>query len=156
MKKKIILLIIFVFVSACGFKTLDYDKPIPIKIENIKYSGNKYLNFILKNKFQVFKKKNPSNTNYNLSVTSSVDKSIYEKNIKNEITKFQLDFKVKITLTDQSDNIVKTFLINKTNNFAVGDYQAETKTREKKYIKLYSNIIGDEIVKRIVLETNDL
>lgn len=156
MKKKITFLIIFLFILGCGFKTFNYDETIPIKINSINYSGHKYLNFILKSKLQTLKKENSSNASYNLNIDSSVNKSIYEKNIRNEITKYQLNFNVKITFIDQYSNIVKTFSINKTHNFDVGDYQTQTRTRERNNINRYSSIIGDEIIKRIVLEANDL
>ena len=85
-----ILIISFVMISNCGFTVQDSTKVKNFSIGEIQTIGEKRINFKLKNKFLIYSN-DESKKILNLSFDTKKNKTIKEKNIKNEITKYQID-----------------------------------------------------------------
>ena len=82
-------------ISNCGFTVQDSTKIKNFSIGEIQTIGEKRINFKLKNKFRIYS--NDENKKLlNLSFDTKKNKTIKEKNIKNEITKYQIDISVKV------------------------------------------------------------
>ena len=88
-KKYSIITLIFLLTS-CGFKVIDYSKLNNFKIESIQTNGENSINYRLKNKIKVISNEQ-SNNLVKLTIFSRKINNIKEKNIKNEITKYELE-----------------------------------------------------------------
>ena len=155
LKNFTISIISFVMISNCGFTVQDSTKVKDFSIGEIQTIGEKRINFKLKNKFLIYSN-DESKRILNLSFDTKKNKTIKEKNIKNEITKYQIDIsvKVKFETIDKSNN--NEFLISKTGDYTVASKYSQTLNSEKKLIDLMTNQIADQIFYELLNRTNDL
>ena len=84
------LFIILIFVTGCGFKIENNIKKNNFSIKEIQTSGDNRINFKIKNYLLSNSKKNATNS-INLSLKTKKTKTIKEKNINNEITKYEVN-----------------------------------------------------------------
>ena len=83
-------------------------------------------------------------------------KEVKEKNIKNQITKYQITLSSYVKLKFSKNNKKKEFNIISTGNYQVSDKYSSTLKNEKRLIDDLTNDISDKIKKRINLILNDL
>ena len=97
--KKIItksfLLLFFYLTVNCGFKVINETENSKFSIKEIQTSGDKRINFKIKNNLLAFSTKNNEN-NLRVNLVSKKTKNIKEKNIKNEITKYQIALNINV------------------------------------------------------------
>ena len=86
---KLILPIIFIFFTNCGFKVLDKSTLDKIKINEINTAGDKKINFLIKSKIIKLSDPNSLGELINIDIDSKKNKNIKEKNKQNKITKYQ-------------------------------------------------------------------
>ena len=99
--KHFILLISMILTTACGFKIDNLQKKFTIS--EINTSGEKKINFRIKNK--VLANNDTSSDNLiKLDITTKKVKSIKEKNISNEIEKYQISIVTNVS-SKYSDTI---------------------------------------------------
>jgi len=157
--KKIItksFLFLFLFITVnCGFKVINESEKNQFSIQEIKTSGDKRINFKIKNNLLNYSKKNNQNILL-INLSTKKTKNIKEKNIKNEITKYEisLDANVKFNLIN-SDKNYKINLSNK-GNYLVADSYSTTLNNEKKLIDDLIKNISEKILKKISLKLNDI
>ena len=84
------------FLSSCGFKVVNQAETIDFSIAEITTSGDKRVGFQIKNKLVL--NKNSNFIKINISLKANKNKIIKEKNIKNEITKYQIFIDVKVSI----------------------------------------------------------
>ena len=143
------------FITGCGYKTVKQSDLINFYLTDIKTTGNKRINYNLKNKL-LFKVKDKENKLINLEINSQKIKSIKEKNIKNEITKYKIDIKLIIKLQDESFNNLDSFTIIETGEYSVADQHSRTLEREKAIIQTLSNSLIDKIIDGVSSRLNDI
>ena len=153
--KKYILIFFFFLLSNCGFKVLDNSKINNFSIKEIQTSGNKRINFKIKNNLLV----NSSKSNeYNLiiNINTKKIKSIKEKNIKNEITKYEISLNttVKCNLIASGEDF--EFNFSATGDYLVGDNYSDTIANEKKLIDNLVEDISDQVLIKIRSKLNDI
>ena len=139
----------------CGFKVINESEKNEFSIENIKTSGDKRINFKIKNDLLNYSKKNNQNVLF-IDLKTKKTKNIKEKNIKNEITKYEiiLNANVKFNLIN-SDVIYKINLSN-NGNYLVEDSYSTTLNNEKKLIDDLIENMSEKILKKIILKLNDI
>lgn len=157
MKKflKILIFLSFSTLLGCGFKVINQSEISNFGIIDITTSGNKSINYKLKNKLLISSKSNDKKL-IKIFLDTTKTKKIKEKNIKNEITKYEILISVNIN--------VKTINDQKSTNFSVlnsGDYSINTKhsvslRNEKKLIDLLTDELSNEIINELVLRIDDL
>ena len=149
------ILILLILLTSCGFKVIDKSKQSDFYINEINTVGDRRVNFILKNELIRNSKKDSLNQ-INLEITSKKIKKIKEKNIKNQVTKYEInlnvELKVKITSKD------KMFKISSSSNgnYSVADNYSSTLSNEKKLIEYLVENISEDIIKKISSNINDL
>ncbi len=146
MKKKIFLLsILSLFFLSCGFKTVDISSLSKFDIAEISLSGDKRINYILKNKILL----NSDESNKKLisiSIETFKKKKIKEKNIKNEITKYQIIIDTKIEIKDLENSKNERFSIKKNGEYNVATQYSQTLNNEKKLTKLLTEKLAEDIL----------
>jgi outer membrane lipopolysaccharide assembly protein LptE/RlpB len=155
MKNILTLIIVVVFLSACGFKVVNQKQLQNLNIVTIETFGDKRMNFIIKNKLQ-------TNSTYNdkqqifLKLTTNKKKSIKEKNIKNEITKYEINIStnVEFKIIDKLKSF--KFRLNETGSYSVSNQYSQTLNNEKQLIKTLAENISNQILEDLKSKLNDL
>lgn len=143
------------FLSSCGFKVVNQAETIDFSIAEITTSGDKRVGFQIKNKLVLNK-----NSNFikkiNISLKANKNKIIKEKNIKNEITKYQIFIDVKVSIIEV--NSLKKLEFTKSENgvYDVNAQFSNTIDNEKKLVEVLSASIAEDILDEIILLMNDL
>ena len=95
--KLITIAISFILLTGGGFKVIDKRELLNFNIKEISTSGDKRINFELKNKLSDYNDTNSSKI-IKIELDTKKTKSIKEKNISNEITKYQIKVIVDVKL----------------------------------------------------------
>jgi hypothetical protein len=158
MKKKINFLITFLsflLITSCGFKIIDQSKLKNFKIQDIIVSGEKRINYKLKSKLLSKSNKTDSRSIIIELATNKV-KSVNEKNIKNEITKYQLEVTVIIKFYETTNKVSDNFTIVESGNYLVSKKYSQTLNNENKLIEILAERIANSITNNLIQKFNDL
>ena len=149
-KKNFYIFILFLIFTNCGFKLANIDNNY--KITEISTTGENQINFKLKNKLSFSSPKNNKN-DVRLEIDSKKSKNIKEKNISNQINKYEIRIQVKVKFI--SSNKVGSFNISKNGDYNVSNIYSETLNREKNITNTLINEILEEIIENLNLNFND-
>ena len=119
------------FLTHCGFSVISNNANYNI-LELIT-EGDKKINYSLKNKLQQTSKKNNEN-NLKLEIDTKKIKTIKEKNISNQITKYEIKIVTKIKYSIISKEISGSFNISKSGIYNVSSRHSETLNNENNLI----------------------
>ena len=149
------LLIMFLFITSnCGYKILNTSEKNIFNIKEIKTSGNKRINFKIKNSLIINSSKNRTNSLI-LELDTKKIKQVKEKNIKNEVTKYEIFLKSNIKLSFLDNNKKKEFDIVSIGDYSVADKYSTTLNNEKRIIEDLTNDLTKKITNKINLLLND-
>ena len=84
-------------------------------------------------------------------MVSTKNKSIKEKNIKNEVTKFALNLKIDVYYNNLNKGLKDNFSIIKNGDYNVSTRYSETINNEKNLIKLLVDDISEKIIEELSL-----
>tara|TARA_X000001036_G_C20534015_1_gene747424 strand:- start:526 stop:996 length:471 start_codon:yes stop_codon:yes gene_type:complete len=154
-KKISLVTLMLLIIPGCGFKIVNQSKLINYSISKIETSGDKKINYNIRNKILNIINED-KNKSYVLKLKTEKNKSVKEKNIGNEITKYKLEIIVNV--------VIETPDLKKIDNFTVkmiGDYESvkqysQTLNNEKRLIKLLSDNLADKILEQLSLKLDDL
>ena len=153
-KYKIYNFIIITFLlTNCGFKIKN--NSIDFKLTEIVTKGDKRVNFNIKNSL-ANNFNNDSIVIKKIIIETSKNKSIAEKNIKNEITKYKIAITVNITLINLTNNNSQNFSIIKEGIYNVDDTYSVSLNNEKKLIKLLTISLTEEFVEKLSDTSDDI
>ena len=153
-KKYSIITLIFLLTS-CGFKVIDYSKLNNFKIESIQTNGENSINYRLKNKIKVISNEQ-SNNLVKLTIFSRKINNIKEKNIKNEITKYELEIITKVSYQVLNNNIQESFEINVTGDYPVGQKYSNTIKNQANTLETLTDEVAILIKRKLSQSLNDL
>ena len=151
--KLITIAISLILLTGCGFKIIDKRELLNFNIKEISTNGDKRINFELKNKLSDYNDTNSSKV-IKIELDTKKTKSIKEKNISNEITKYQIKVLVNVKLikTDNTNNL--EFTIEREGDYVVADKFSQTLNNEKKLIRNISEEIYEDIIGEIINKLN--
>lgn len=151
--KLITIAISLILLTGCGFKIIDKRELLNFNIKEISTNGDKRINFELKNKLSDYNDTNSSKV-IKIELDTKKTKSIKEKNISNEITKYQIKVivNVKLIKTDNTNNL--EFTIEREGDYVVADKFSQTLNNEKKLIRNISEEIYEDIIGEIINKLN--
>lgn len=153
-KKYSIITLIFLLTS-CGFKVIDYSKLNNFKIESIQTNGENSINYRLKNKIKVISNEQ-SNNLVKLTIFSRKINNIKEKNIKNEITKYELEIITEVSYEVLNNNIQESFEINVTGDYPVGQKYSNTIKNQANTLETLTDEVAILIKRKLSQSLNDL
>ena len=155
-KKNLYFFIILLFIfSSCGYQVVDKKKLQTFNILEINTTGEKRINFKLKNKLLSYKKEN-SEELIILDINSKKNKSVKDKNIKNQITKYQINLDIEVGYRRSNEIKMNSFIVKQNGTYDVSSQHSQTLNNEKKLIDLLINDISEEIIDQLVAKFNDL
>ena len=151
--KLITIAISLILLTGCGFKIIDKRELLNFNIKEISTNGDKRINFELKNKLSDYNDTNSSKV-IKIELDTKKTKSIKEKNISNEITKYQIKVLVTVKLikTDTTNNL--EFTIEREGDYVVADKFSQTLNNEKKLIRNITEKISESIIGEIINKLN--
>ena len=144
-----------IFFAGCGFKLLDQTKLKNYNILEIKDSGDKKVNFFIKNELNNLL--NDANSNNDLIVTIKTEKvkSIKEKNKKNQITKYNININAIIEIYFVNKNVTKTIKLNKENFYNVYTNHSITRNNQKNIENSLNDSLSQDISNKVLRIINE-
>tara|TARA_B100000767_G_C19629511_1_gene477630 strand:+ start:20 stop:496 length:477 start_codon:yes stop_codon:yes gene_type:complete len=158
MKKKLnffIAFLTFLLITSCGFKVIDQSKLKNFKIQNLIVTGEKRINYKLKNKL-LSRSNNTDNKSIIVELDTSKIKSVNEKNIKNKITKYQLEITVDVKFYETDNKIPNNFTVVESGNYLVSEKYSQTVNNERKLVEMLVENIANKIKNNLIQKFNDL
>ena len=153
--KKLITILLTLVLTGCGFKVVQNSSFNNFSISDINTEGDKRINFSLKNKLSSASTESV-NKLIQISLKTNKDKQVKERNIKNEITKYQIKITVNVTCTEISNGSEFEFSKSKTGDYSVSNQYSRTLSNEKKLVELLTNNIADQILDELKTKLNAL
>ena len=147
---------LFIFVVSCGFEPIRFNNINNVSVVEITSTGNQNINFKLTNYLKQvlgFKKDNPIKIKINLETNQ--DKTIKEKNNKNEITKYTIIVTTKVHITFLNEGNKLNFDIIKKNQYQVDDQFSITSANERESLNQIIKNLSEEIFQTILMKIND-
>tara|TARA_B100001758_G_C18207209_1_gene503050 strand:+ start:40 stop:516 length:477 start_codon:yes stop_codon:yes gene_type:complete len=157
MKKNLnkVFLILFLFITSnCGYKVLNNSEINNFNMVQIKSSGDQRINFKIKNILTVNSSKNKENSLV-MELSTKKEKKVKEKNIKNEITKYEILLSSRVKLNFLENNIEKEFTVASSGDYIVGNKYSTTLSNEKRLISNLTEDLSKKIINNINLVLND-
>ena len=151
--RKLTLLLLLILISSCGFKIIDMSEQTNFSIDGFESKGERKINFIIKNNLLKFSKKNTNRISLELETKKT--RNIKEKNIKNEITKYEILIIANATIEKKIDNTKFNISVNSNGDYSVADQNSTTRNNEKQLIKILSKNLSEKIINEINLKLID-
>ena len=157
--KKIIqrlFLIIFLLTTiSCGFKVMDGSAKEKFTIKEISTTGDKRINYKIKNNLLAETNKS-SSIILIVNLETNKNKSIKEKNIKNEIEKYEILIKTKVRFNLENNKEEQEFNVEVIGEYSVGDRYSASINAEKSLINGLTMQISNKIRNQLNIKINDL
>ena len=149
-KSLFLTLIIFFLTNNCGFKIVNKGEIYNFDINEIITSGDNRINFKIKNNL-IFNSKKSEKKLVDIYLDTKKSKEVKEKNINNEITKYQITITSAIRVKELIDENIISFKIVKTGDYTVAGQYSQTLSNEKKLIDVLIDDVTEDILSEIIL-----
>jgi len=146
---------LFLVLTQCGFKVLDKSELKKYKISLIETSGDKKINFLIKNDLMSNIQNNISNEEIIIKINSEKNKAIKEKNINNQITKYEISLNTQVEVIFIKENLNKLMSFNISGDYDVGDNHSTTINNQNNLERLLTSKISAQIINKLSLIVND-
>ena len=151
--KTTVFVTIFILISSCGFKIIDQDFSQDYSIVEVNISGDPKISHLIRKKIK--KDKTQKSNSIKINITNEKLKGISEKNIQNEVTKYELTIKTKIEALVINTNKTIKFSVSRSGDYSVEDRNTTTLKNEKNLTKSLVNKITDQIYRDLQVRVND-
>ena len=147
---KSVAVFLILILSACSYKPVFSEKNYNFEINEIIFSGERYINRIIKSKFDLIKKdKGQSKKKYNLLINTNKKKLIISKDSKGDPLKFDLIVTTYYEINYEGKILFKKEVIkNNIYNNNVDKFKLEQ--NEKIILENLSEKIGEIIISSIL------
>ena len=143
MLKTTFTLILFLFLSSCGYKAIHSKKnnnSYDFSISKLNFIGDRNINLRIKEKLNNYTL-NKKDKNFILNIESDVGKEILSKDASGEVTNFKISIKIKVEVLAKSNlEITENFSYNNIEN------KFNLKTYENQVIKDLTNTAIDKLI----------
>ena len=147
------MLAVLFLTTSCGFKIINQSELINYSITEIETTGDKRINYNLKNNI-LSSLKNDKEKKIALNIETQKNKTIKEKNIKNEITKYQISIAIKVKFKKINEDNFSFFEVLKSANYSVSKQYSQTLNNEKKLIDQLTNDLANKILEELIFSLN--
>ena len=157
MKKTILTIFTaLILLTSCGFKIIDKTSSLKYSIRNIESEGDKKVNFYIKNNLIKRFTSGYSDNYINIKIFSNKQRSIKEKNIKNQITKYNISISTRFEIVFANKNIKKIINLNESGYYDVNNNKSVTTNNQNNLEKHLARKISKQITDKIIFIINDL
>ena len=155
MKKIILIIFLITTLNNCGFKIAENKELKGYLISEVNTYGEGRINYQIKNLLSI-KSKTDSEKQLKITLNTNKEKKVKEKNINNEITKYQMNITTKVNYEDISQKLSGDFTINESGEYRILEKHIQTINNEKKLQKNLANKLANRIIKELSNKLNDL
>ena len=155
MKKILLYCFLMSFITSCGFKVADKSQFNNFKIQNVSAVGDKRVNFKIRN-FLLNNDKETSENIIFIKLNTKKTKSVKEKNLKNEITKYQIVLNTKLDVEMKINNLIFDISSSVSGNYLVGENYSTSLSNERKLTDDLIETLSKQILNKINTKLNDL
>ena len=148
-----LIFVTYIMLVGCGFEVMSQNYFSKYRVQEIVASGDKRINYLLRNNLKIENKN--ALESLKLEIVSEKSKTIKEKNIQNEITKYEINVKTKINFNLIGKNKKGQFTLSKKGDYQVSSRYSETLSNEKKLLKNLTNEISEQIIKNLIIKLNE-
>ena len=149
-KNNYLIILIFIFTAQCGYQVINQKDLKQFYIKSIELEGEKRLNHKI-SKNILFYSKDSNNNVFNIKIKTKKVRSIIEKNIRNEIVKYQINISSYVEFYNFGTGVLFTNTFSESGNYMVGNKNIDTRNSEKKLIEDLTEKISKEIIKKLRL-----
>ena len=146
-----LIILLFILTTQCGYQVVNQKDLKQFYIKSIELEGEKILNHKIK-KNVLFYSKESNNNVFNVKIKTNKSKSIIEKNIRNEIVKYQINISSNVEFYNFETGVLFTNTFSERGNFNVGNKNIDTRNSEKKLVEDLTEKISKKIIKRLRLD----
>mgnify|MGYP001258559302 FL=1 len=151
---KLKILIIAFFLTGCGFKVVDQKFFEEYRFSELNITGDNRVVYLFKNKLKIDNEN--SYKNIKIKLDTKKIKTVKEKNIQNEITKYEIIISVKTVYIVENSGEMGEFFLSKKGDYNINSKHSETLNNEKILIKNLINDIADQIIRNLKIRLDDL
>ncbi len=137
--------------TSCGFKVVKKSELSNYDISSISSIGDKRINYKIKSRLEASSKKNEKKI-LDIDLNTKKEKTVKEKNIKNEITKYQIKITAFIKFEELNSKEESEFVVTKTGEYSVATQHSQTLNNEKRVIDLLTDKLIDQIIDQIIVK----
>lgn len=158
MKMKIFFVIILSLglLSSCGYKVLDKSSLANFNIVELNSTGDNKINFFIKNKLKNKITNSKEENEIIIDLQTVKTKNIKEKNINNQITKYEIIVVSTIKVNFINKNISEIIQISSSGNYDVVSNQAKTINNQDNLEKFLAEKVSEKILNKLIILINDL
>ena len=150
--KKSVLMTMCIVLFSCGYNVVN--KSINnLNILDISTTGEQKINYKIKNKILLNSSDSGKNS-ISLSINTTKKKIIKDKNINNEIVKYEIQITTNVTYSLLGQIKEGSFTLNEFGDYSVDKKRITSLNNEKKLTNRLTNDIIDKILIRLSKEIN--
>ena len=142
--------------SSCGYKVLDKSSLANFNIVELNSTGDNKINFFIKNKLKNKITNSKEENEIIIDLQTVKTKNIKEKNINNQITKYEIIVVSTIKVNFINKNISEIIQISSSGNYDVVSNQAKTINNQDNLEKFLAEKVSEKILNKLVILINDL
>ena len=143
MLKTTFTLILFLFLTSCGYKAIHSKKnnsSYDFSISELSFIGDRNINLRIKEKLNNYTL-NKKDKDFILNIESDVEKKILSKDASGKITNFKITIKIKVEVLDKNNlEITENFNYNNIDN------KFNLRTYENQVIRDLANTAVDKLI----------
>ena len=124
------------------------------KILEINVTGDKRVAYLIRNKLNTGNQS--GSKSIKLDINTKKIKNIKEKNIQNEITKYEITISTEISFYLLENGLSGKFSISKNGDYFIEDKYSDTLNNEKKLVKNLVNDISEQILRNLQIKIDEL
>jgi outer membrane lipopolysaccharide assembly protein LptE/RlpB len=152
MKNKILLFLVFLVLSSCGYEAIYSEKNqinynFSISELNFKKDGDRQINLKLKEKLNRYAQ-NQKNNDFKLKILSASKKSIIAKDNAGDATNFKIEITVDIEVL-KNNNLKINFTIIESFDYNNNSDKFELKNYEKEIKNNLSNTVSNQLILKL-------
>ena len=154
MNYKIIITSLLLILNSCGYKIVNQNYFKNYKILEINVTGDKRVAYLIRNKLNTGNQSGAKSIK--LDINTKKIKNIKEKNIQNEITKYEITISTEISFYLLENGLSGKFSISKNGDYFIEDKYSDTLNNEKKLVKNLVNDISEQILRNLQIKIDEL
>ena len=156
MKTFLIIILSLGLLSSCGYKVLDKSSLGNFNIIEFNSTGDDKINFFIKNKLKNKITNSKKENEIIIDLQTVKTKNIKEKNINNQITKYEIIVVSTIKVNFINKNISEIIQISSSGNYDIVSNQAKTINNQDNLEKFLAEKISEKILNKLIILINDL
>ena len=156
MKTFLTLILSLGLLSSCGYKVFDKSGLANFNIVELNSTGDNKINFFIKNKLKNKITNSKEENEIIIDLKTIKTKNMKEKNINNQITKYEIIVVSTIKVNFINKNISETIQISSSGDYDVVSNQAKTINNQDNLEKFLAEKISEKILTKLIILINDL